>query len=337
MQSAFSAVTSAGAAILGWFTALPGRVFSAISAFVSGFPALTLQTINAAAFAVGAGIGRILTFFINFPGRALAAAARLTGLIVGLLQTTFSNTVAAVSNGVSRVIGFFSGLPGRARGAASSLPSQLLGLASSAMSSLVNRISSGIASAISVLRGLPGRARSALGSLGGALVSAGRDLVMGLVRGIQGAIGAAVSAAVGVGRSVINGIKSTLKIGSPSKIMISFGEWTSEGLAQGILNQIALVKQAAKSLAQTVVAPTINMPGTTALGSGTSSGRGVQPPAVPAVASGGGTRTYRLAIGGAEFASFVVDAITGAPIEVSKAANEGSRAGSWSGSGRQGR
>jgi hypothetical protein len=55
--------------------------------------------------------------------------------------------------------------------------------------------------------------------------------------------------------------------------------------------------------------------------------------ATPPVA--GGTRTYRLDIDGKTLTTLVVDAITGNPIEVAKANDEGTRRKGWAGSGRK--
>ena len=50
--------------------------------------------------------------------------------------------------------------------------------------------------------------------------------------------------------------------------------------------------------------------------------------------SSGGTRTYTIKIGSKTFTTLVVDAITGNPVAVAKAANEGNRKAKYSGSGR---
>lgn len=278
ITSAYNAVVSVGGTIIAWFAALPGRVFSAIASFVSNFPTIMSTAVNNAAFAVGAAIGTIISFFANLPGRAFAAASSLNSRIVGLVTSVMNTARNLVNGGINAVVGFFGNLPGRASGAASSLPGVISSIAREAMSRLRSAISSGISSAISLLRALPSRARSAVGNLGGALVSAGRDLVLGLARGISGAVGAAVSAAVSVGKQVVSGIKSTLHINSPSRVMVEVGEDTGEGLVVGLKNMLHAVGRAASNLAQSVVAPTI---GLAAAAPTTDASRGVAAPTGP--------------------------------------------------------
>lgn len=247
--SAYNFVVNLGGQILAWFQALPGRVISAVSGFVTGFPSLTRQTLNDAAFAVGAGIGRMITFFVTLPGRAAAAIASLTGLVGNIISQTWNNAVARTTSGIASAIAIARTLPGRARSAIAALPGQIASVATNAASRLVSAISSGISNAVSTARALPGRVRGAIGNLGGVLVSAGRDLVMGLVNGIRGAIGEAVRTAVGVGQSVINGIKSTLKISSPSRVMIQIGRFIAQGLVAGLTGSASQIKSASNKLA----------------------------------------------------------------------------------------
>jgi hypothetical protein len=173
--------------------------------------------------------------------------------------------------------------------------------------------------------------------MGNALVGAGRDAVMGLVRGLRGAIGAAVSAAVDVGRSVINGIKSTLKISSPSKVMIEVGMDTVEGFEVGIYRAMKDARLAMQSLSRTVIEPTLR------LGVFDPNRKSIMPvhtanPALNAVrqqtAQQGASHTYVIRLGDKTVSTMVFDALTGAPTEVKKVNDEGSRASAWAGSGR---
>lgn len=338
-RSALATVTNVGAQIINWFQSLPGRIGGFLSRLPGVVGRFALTAMNRLAFEFGAGIGRALTFAIRFPGQVLAAIRSLPTILGNITMSAWNRARQLFTAGVNGATNIARTLPGRASSAIRALISNLGSIASSAWSRLRSAFSGGVSNATGVARSLPGRIRGAVGNLGGLLVGAGRDAVMGLVRGLRGAIGAAVSAAASVGRSVISGIKSTLRIGSPSKVMIEFGEWTSEGLAIGILDQIDLVKRAAASLANTVIQPTI----------GLSNQNAARNASVPMLAGSrpanrldlqswaekaAGTRTYRVAIGDRAFADLVVDAITGKPVEVKKATDEGTRRIAWAGSGK---
>ena len=61
----------------------------------------------------------------------------------------------------------------------------------------------------------------------------GKDLIQGLIDGVKKMSTKAVSAVKDVGKSLVNGIKNVLKIGSPSKVFEQIGAWTAEGFSIG--------------------------------------------------------------------------------------------------------
>lgn len=93
--------------------------------------------------------------------------------------------------------------------------------------------------------------------------AAGQAAGGGFAAGLSSMISNVISAAKNLAASAVSHLKASLKINSPSKVMIEQGEFTGEGFAVGILNQIAPAKSAAESLAAAVTAP-LTMPDTTA-------------------------------------------------------------------------
>lgn len=246
---AYNAVLSAGNSIIGWFQALPGRVVAAVSGFVSGFPSLTRATLNQAAFAVGAGIGRMISFMLQLPGRARAAIASLAGQVGAVISQTWNTAVARTTSGIASAVAVARSLPGRARAAIAALPGILASIAAQAASRLIAALRSGIATAVGVAQTLPGRIRGAVGNMAGALVSAGRDAVLGLVNGMRGAIGAAIRAASDIGHSVIAGIRSTLHISSPSRVMMTIGRFIGQGLINGMTGTLKQIQSTSNRMA----------------------------------------------------------------------------------------
>lgn len=252
IQGAYNFVVNFGTQIVGFFTALPGRLLAAISSLATTLPSTIGNAIRAAAFAFGAGIGIIITQAVALPGRVVGAISSLVSAIGSVVRTAWSAASSAFLSGVTSAVAIARALPGRAASAIASLVSSLPSIARNAWNSLRSAFSSGVASAIAVAQALPGRIRSALGNLGGLLLGAGRDVVMGLVNGIKGAIGSAVSAAASVGKAVISGIKSTLKISSPSKVMIQLGQFINQGLVKGLLGTANQVQAASNKVANAV-------------------------------------------------------------------------------------
>lgn len=226
-------VLKVGQAIMG----LPGMVGPAIAAF-KNFIANAFNAVIALArqfpFRVGQGIGVLLSVLIN--------GARIA----------WNGLKSAFVAGINFAVNTARTLPGRVRSAIAALPGQLLTMARTAWNNLRNAFSGGVGQATGVARTLPGRIKSAIGNLGSLLVGAGADAVRGLVNGLRGAIGSAVSAAAAVGKSVISGIKSTLKIGSPSKEMIKIGRFVTQGLVIGLLGTAKQVQAASNRLGNMV-------------------------------------------------------------------------------------
>lgn len=202
---------------------------------------------------VGTAIGKTVNFIKSLPGKAKAALSSFGSSIISVATSAWNGFRNAVTAGINAVLALARGLAGRVRGAISGLGAAIAGVARAAFSTFMNAIRSGINTAVSTARSLPGRIRSAIGNLGSLLVGAGRDVVMGLVRGMSGAIGAAVSAAANVGRGIINGIKSTLRISSPSKIMIQIGRFVNEGLVKGLTGTAKQVVAASTRIAHMVI------------------------------------------------------------------------------------
>lgn len=102
--------------------------------------------------------------------------------------------------------------------------------------------------AISWIRALPGRLGSVVRGGASSLVGAGAALISGLISGIRRMAGAAVSAAKSVVSGAIAGAKRLLGIGSPSRVFIEIGAFTTEGLSIGLLEEMRKIDRAADML-----------------------------------------------------------------------------------------
>ena len=68
-------------------------------------------------------------------------------------------------------------------------------------------------------------------------LEAGKNIIIGLGKGIANAASTAVDAAKEAGQKVLGGIKDFFGIRSPSRVMMSIGEFISKGMAIGITNK----------------------------------------------------------------------------------------------------
>ena len=78
-----------------------------------------------------------------------------------------------------------------------------------------------------------------------AMVDAGKNLLFGIGEGITNAISSVVAKAKDAAASIVDGIKSFLQIGSPSRLLANeVGQWIPAGIAEGITDNSDLVTDA---------------------------------------------------------------------------------------------
>jgi phage-related protein len=210
---------------------------------------LTIQQQAVAAFStIGATIGTALSG--AFTNLQTVAAAAWNGLVT-TATTVVSQVVATFSQIPSRLAGVF----GQLAGAAQAGFSGLVGAAASAMGSVVSTVGSAVGQVISQIASIPGKAAGALAGLAGVGAAAGASLVKGLVSGILGGIGAVVAAAAKLAAAVASHMPhSPAETGplSGKGWTLYSGQAIGQGLADGMLNQLSTVTNAAQQLAQAI-------------------------------------------------------------------------------------
>lgn len=84
------------------------------------------------------------------------------------------------------------------------------------------------------------------------LLQIGKDIIDGLVKGIKSKIDAVKEAVKNIAGSITGKIKDILNIHSPSRVMAELGVFTSQGLAEGILDGARYVDRASSQIADRV-------------------------------------------------------------------------------------
>lgn len=334
IQTAYNAIVTAGAAVIGWFQALPGRIMSFLAALPGLLRDLFIRALNGVATAVGFSAGLIVGIFTKLPGDIAHAVVTLGPILWAWMQNVWTGIQQKVVNGVNNALAFLRNFPGRAYNAMLNLVSLLRTLATNAWNSLLNKFQSGANNAVSSAGKLPGRIRSALGNLGNLLLNSGINIINGLINGINRGIGRVLDLVRGLADRVRKAFNDALSIFSPSREFRWSGEMIGKGLIQGLQRQMSSVLRAAQALANTVIAPTVALPATA-----NASAMNVAFTNKASVAQDQNTPRnfgpYTIEVDGRVLASIVIDTVTGNPTVVSKAANEGDRQGSFAGSGRR--
>lgn len=187
-----------------------------------------------------------------------------------------------------------------------------------------------ISSLLNAVRSIPHRITSALGNLGSLLYNKGQQIIRGFINGIASMIGAVRAKA----SSIVHAVTDFLP-GSPAKegplsgkgyVLLRarrFMDDFAQGIGEGSHKPSAALAGAINPLSRAIV------PAASTAKSVASTAPTTQP------VTSGGTREYNIQIGDKRFATLVTDVITGNPVTVKKAADEGGRQNKFAGSGRR--
>lgn len=194
-------------------------------------------------------------------------------IIVTVVSTAINVIAGIITAIMAAITGDWSGAWDAIMGVASTIWSGIKSIVSSVMnaiksviSSLMNGIksvfSNGWNAAKTVTSNGINACKNAVANIANTMVSVGRDFVNGFIKGVTSMIGAAVSAVMSLGRKAVDTAKSFFKIGSPSRVMMQYGNWFTEGFAIGITDEIRTVKQAVTAMSKAaMVSPSLSPTG----------------------------------------------------------------------------
>lgn len=199
---------------------------------------------------VPTAIQTAITWFSQLPERVRTFLTDAINAVSEWASTTASKAQQAGSEFLTNVVSFFSQLPGRV--------GEFLSNVISRIGSWAGEMASGAARAAS---DFGSRLISGLASLPGRVVSIGSNIIQGLVDGIRGAAGRVISAIGGVVNDAIGWAKGLLGIASPSKVFKEIGDFTMQGMEEGINGGLKGVLRTVKNAATDVVdAFNVDMP-----------------------------------------------------------------------------
>ncbi len=228
---------------------------------MAGLAALVVANFDTIKRVVGDVVGAVVGFLRGAVDWITGLLGRLVGTLSNLASLGWEGWGRATRQAVDSVLTFIGSIPGRIWDFLSGLPGQLANLASSAWGAFSSAAHGAVGSLYGFVRGIPGAIGGFLSSLPGLLVSLGRDMIQGLINGIRSMFGAVKDAVVSVVRGPIDFVKGFLGIGSPSKLFAGFGVNIAEGLAQGMVDGVRMVRSAAASLADsaTMATPSVGI------------------------------------------------------------------------------
>jgi hypothetical protein len=317
LQQAWNQLKTALSALGAFFKAVWKGIKDTISVYLMAAKAVISAVWSAIVAVVRTYINIVKAVVTTVFSAIRAVVQAYMNAVRAVVSTVWNAIVAVVRRAVSVVKSVITGI------------SVVVTIIRNAFNRAKAAVSSAISGVVSLVRSLPGKVSGALGNLGSLLYSKGASLVRGFINGIASMIGAVRDKAA----SVVSAVTDFLP-GSPAKE----GPLSGKGyallrarrmmadFAQGMQDNAGLPVQAVRGAV---------VPVSRAMSPRASTTRsGPFQDAPPIQTSAGAGRVYNISVGDKVFAKLVVDAITGEPVAVSKAANEGSRKSAWAGSGR---
>jgi phage-related protein len=222
-----------------------GPAFESIADFVSPVVDFFQNTVGPVIVGIWEGIQSVVSGFVDFfQGTALPVIQGVIDFIIGYYQTLWG----IVQNVWSSITGFISGAVSRissVMGTISGVVQNVIGF----FGNLLSGVQSTMGNLLSFVSGIPGKILSFLWGLPRSLYGIGVSMIQSLING-------AGSLLRRIGEFFLNMLpgwivgpfKAALGIGSPSKVMMQFGEDIGDGLVIGIHAKAMAVEGAMKTL-----------------------------------------------------------------------------------------
>jgi len=279
-----------------WFQQLPRRILAALQAFPGLLFNMFKVGLEKLFWLIGFSIGLIVNLFVHLPGWIMSGVSGLWGLLTGFFTNLWNWMVSTAKDVLTKMIvwsaqlvrgivqwvtllpgrvgSFFYQMYSRARKEFFSLLTTAVQMASQMVNGVVGWFRRLPSRAAAEAGKLPGQIRSVFSRAGSWLYGAGKAIVQGLVNGLKAAAGAALGAVEDLGGSLLDGFRSAMRIGSPSKVFAEAGQWIPAGIAQGITQGMPAVHDALGGV-PTNLSGSYSLSGTGRFGvTGTGAGRG---------------------------------------------------------------
>lgn len=209
IDTALPVIKNIAGALMGFASAAIPFVISGIDLLMGIFTALWVN---------------ILQPIAAYIGEVFSNTIQTAFTVIGSIITTVIETITGVLSGLSLIlsgisdfiVGVFTGNWGQAWEGIKSITEGTIEVVKSIFTGLIDFV-----------KEIPGH-----------MLQIGKNIMEGLADGIKTAISLPVNAIKNVGKSIADGVKGVLKIKSPSRVMMEYGEFTTEGLAMGMEDKI---------------------------------------------------------------------------------------------------
>lgn len=229
--------------IVNWFSQLPSKIWTWLNQTIQNLTEFAVQTAQKSIEAGQKFITNIVTWFTQLPSKVKTF---LTKTIQNVTKWASEMATKAVETGQKFISSVVEGIR--------ELPSKIQSVLSNVISGLSQWVSNmgqkGIQAATELKNGVVNTAKA----IPSQMLSIGANIVNGVWRGIQNAKATFLSNVKSFFKGIVDGVKNTLGIASPSKVFdTQIGQNMVKGVIQGVNKQKKNAKKSAKELAKLYV------------------------------------------------------------------------------------
>lgn len=174
-------------------------------------------------------------------------------LIVGFIDGVTSKIGDVIESAFKLIVSFINGLADAISTNAVALRNAVWKLIKAIVGAVVSFASDIIKSAGEVITTWIDGMKQKISAMWSELVGMGQNLIEGFVQGIKNFAGNLIDAGVGVVRGAVDSVAKFLKMRSPSRLMMQYGEYFDQGFINGIQNLGSDVSAASTGMAKTAV------------------------------------------------------------------------------------
>ena len=228
--------------IRNWFAELPGKIWNCLVTAYNKVVEWGSNTWNKFIEICTNVFNAVSEWFSQLPGKIWDCLVNAFNKITTWGTNTWNKAKEIGTNFINSIISFFSQLPGKiwnwltnTIAKVSQFASDLGNKAREAGSNMVNNI-------INAVTGLPGK-----------MYDIGANIVKGVWNGITGLGSWLTKKVKNFFSGIVDGVKDTLGINSPSRVFMEIGAYTSEGMALGIEQNEDMVQKASENMVNTAI------------------------------------------------------------------------------------
>lgn len=209
--------------VVAFFTQLPGKILQFITSAWNNVTQWATNMVNKAREMGTNFINNVVSFFTQLPGKIQQFISSALNNVTTWVSNMASKAREAGSQFINNVVSFIQQLPGKIK--------QFLDSAINNLRTWVTQMGQKGKEAV---QSLINNVISAASGIASKVMSIGSDIVSGVWNGIKNAARWFTDQVKGFFSGIVDGVKDTLGIGSPSKVFRDeIGKWLPPGVAQG--------------------------------------------------------------------------------------------------------